>query len=505
MFSRVGSCVQWSLTSPRNSSPRLASIDALRGLVIVLMALDHARDFFHAGAMTFSPTDLARTTPLLFMTRWVTHLCAPVFSLLAGVGAWLRLQRPGETRASLSRYLVSRGLWLIVLELVVMRVAMNFSLSMAYPPLLLVLWVLGLSMVSLAALVWLPPSVVLGGSLAIIAGHNLLDAIRAADLGQFAGVWRVLHEPGVLPVGGIVAVVGYPLVPWCAVMAAGYGLGPVFAAPVAVRQRRLVSIGLACCAAFLALRLVNGYGDPAPWTVQPSAVSTVLSFLNTTKYPPSLAFLLMTLGPGLLLLAWMDRRGWPARGAAGGVRPRAPVLFHQPLLVAARPGGRGGAGHLRRRGICLPVDAAAVDGRPGRGVSPRLRVSAVGGVCRVAGGAGAVVAGVPLAGRRGGQRGGSDPLQRSRVRSSESRATSDCSWSVSSGAMCSSRKRVITCVQFAERLEPLRRDRRADKAPVLATTGARDEAHVFEAVEQAGDVGHAADHAVPDFVPAEAG
>ena len=132
---------------------------------------------------------------------------------------------------------------------------MNFSLSMAYPPLLLVLWVLGLSMVSLAALVWLPPSVVLAGSLAVIAGHNLLDPIRAADLGQFAGVWRVLHEPGVLPVGGIVAVVGYPLVPWCAVMAAGYGLGPVFAAPAAVRQRRLVTMGLACCVAFLALRL----------------------------------------------------------------------------------------------------------------------------------------------------------------------------------------------------------------------------------------------------------
>ena len=310
----------------RNSSPRLASIDALRGLVIVLMALDHARDFFHAGAMTFSPTDLARTTPLLFTTRWVTHLCAPVFSLLAGVGAWLRLQRPGETRSSLSRYLVSRGLWLIVLELVVMRVAMNFSLSMAYPPLLLVLWVLGLSMVSLAALVWLPPSVVLGGSLAIIAGHNLLDPIRAADLGQFAGVWRVLHEPGVLPVGGIVAVVGYPLVPWCAVMAAGYGLGPVFAAPVAVRQHRLVNIGLACCAAFLALRLANGYGDPAPWTVQPSAVSTVLSFLNTTKYPPSLSFLLMTLGPGLLLLAWMDRRVWSG-GEPLVVFGRVPLFF----------------------------------------------------------------------------------------------------------------------------------------------------------------------------------
>jgi uncharacterized membrane protein len=285
------------------------------------MALDHARDFFHAGAMTFSPTDLARTTPLLFATRWVTHICAPVFSLLAGVGAWLRLQRPGMSQASLSRYLVSRGVWLIVLEVVVMRLAFNFSLSMAYPLLLLVLWVLGLSMVVLAALVWLPPRVVLAGSLAVIAGHNLLDPIRAADLGDLAGVWRVLHEPGLLPLGGIVALLGYPLVPWCAVMAAGYGLGPLFAAPAAVRQRRLLTIGFACCVAFLALRLVNGYGDPSPWSTQPSGVFTVLSFLNTTKQPPSLAYLLMTLGPAMVLLAWMDTWAWPTT---------------QPLLVFGR-------------------------------------------------------------------------------------------------------------------------------------------------------------------------
>ena len=310
----------------RDSAPRLASIDALRGLVIVLMALDHARDFFHAGAMTFSPTDLARTTPLLFATRWVTHICAPVFSLLAGVGAWLRLQRPGETRASLSRYLVTRGLWLVLLDVVVMRLALNFSLSMNYPLFLLVLWVLGWSMVTLAALVWLPSQVVLVGSIAVIAGHNLLDPIRAADFGPLAGVWLFLHQPGVVPVGGIVALFGYPLVPWCGVMAAGFGLGPMFAAPAAVRQRRLVAIGLACCVAFMVLRLINRYGDPAPWSAQESGVFTVLSFLNTTKQPPSLAYLLMTLGPAMLLLAWMDRRVWtPAQPLV--VFGRVPLFF----------------------------------------------------------------------------------------------------------------------------------------------------------------------------------
>ena len=215
---------------------RLVAIDALRGLVIVLMALDHARDFFHAGAMTSSPTDLTQTTSVLFLTRWVTHLCAPTFALLAGVGAWLRLQRPGETRASLSRYLVSRGLGLVLLELLVMRLAMNFSWSMAYPPLLLVLWMLGLSMIALAALAWLPARVLLWASVVVIVGHNGLDGVRAADLGHWAGLWRVLHEPGVLPVGGVIAIVGYPVIPWVAVMAAGFGMGPLFELPSPLRE-----------------------------------------------------------------------------------------------------------------------------------------------------------------------------------------------------------------------------------------------------------------------------
>lgn len=490
----------------RDPAPRLKAIDALRGLVIVLMALDHARDFFHAGAMTFSPTDLARTTPLLFATRWVTHLCAPLFSLLAGVGAWLRLQRPGETRASLSRYLVSRGLWLIVLELVVMRVAMNFSLSMAYPPLLLVLWVLGLSMLILAALVWLPLSVVLAGSLVVIVGHNLLDPIRAADLGQFAGVWRVLHEPGVLPVGGIVAVVGYPLVPWCAVMAAGYGLGPLFGALADVRQRRLVTMGIACCVAFLGLRLMNGYGDPAPWSVQPSAVLTVLSFLNTTKYPPSLAFLLMTLGPGLLLLAWMDRRAWPA-GQPLVVFGRVPLFFfvshffvlHGLAAVAALATyGRAAAAFLWMPLPSMGGPAAAFPpgfGYPLWGCTPR------GWPCWCC--CGRLAADWPPGDWR--ERGRARVAGSLRVRSAEDREQGGERLQLLGvqRAHVLFQERRNDFIDGGQRLESLRRDRRADIPPILAATRARDEAGLLEAVEQAGDVGDAPHHTLPDFAAAE--
>jgi uncharacterized membrane protein len=311
---------------PSDSTRRVAAVDALRGLVIVLMALDHARDFFHVGAMTFQPNDLTQTTPLLFFTRWVTHVCAPTFAWLAGVGAGLRLSRPGETASSLSRYLLGRGAWLVLLDLTVMRLAMNFSLSLAYPVLLLVLWMLGLSMIVLALLVRLPSRALLIGSLVVIATHNALDGVRAAELGALADVWRVLHEPGVIQAGRVVAVVGYPLVPWVAVMAAGLAMAPVFRRTPADRQRTLVRWGVALCVGFVVLRWLNVYGDPAPWRGQASATFTLLSFLNTTKYPPSLAFLLMTLGPSLLLLAWLDRRALRAEHPLA-VLGRVPLVF----------------------------------------------------------------------------------------------------------------------------------------------------------------------------------
>ena len=225
---------------------------------------------------------------------------------LAGVGAWLRLDRHGS-RPALARYLVTRGIWLVALELVVMRLAMNFSLSLAYPVLLLVLWALGVSMIVLAVLIHLPGRVLIVVSVAVIALHNLLDGVQAARFGELAPVWNVLHQSGAFPLAGVLFVVGYPLVPWFAVMSAGFAFAPVLRLDPERRRRVLVVSGWTLVAGFLLLRGLNVYGDPSPWSSQSSLTSTVLSFLRTTKYPPSLQFLLMTLGPALILLAAFDR------------------------------------------------------------------------------------------------------------------------------------------------------------------------------------------------------
>jgi uncharacterized membrane protein len=273
---------------------RLGSIDALRGAVMIVMALDHVRDFIHRDAALYSPTDLTRASTLLFLTRWITHFCAPAFMFTAGIGAFLWSRR-GHTRRQLSTFLWTRGLWLVVLELTVMRFAYNFNFSAEYAFLLLVLWVLGLCMIGLAALVWLPEKWLAGLSLVTIALHNSLDGINAT------GLWNVIHRPGLVRVAGQLVIIGYPLVPWIAVMAAGFCCGRVFLMEPAARRRILTAIGAAATLAFLAVRALNRYGDPAPWS------GGVLSFLNCTKYPPSLDFLLMTLGPALLVLAWFDR------------------------------------------------------------------------------------------------------------------------------------------------------------------------------------------------------
>jgi uncharacterized membrane protein len=293
---------------PLRGAARLESVDALRGLVMVIMALDHVRDFVHSGAMSQPPTDLATTTPVLFFTRWITHLCAPTFMLTAGLGAFLWWQR-GRSRRELSTFLLTRGVWLIVLELTVMRLAYNFSFSTEYPVFLIVLWALGACMMVLAALVWLPLPALLLLSLAMIVGHNLLDGVDPARFGAAPGLWNLLHQPGPVAIPGLTVFVAYPLVPWIGVMALGFCLGPVFQWDRASRVRLLTRLGVAATVGFLILRAVNWYGDPVPWATQPSGTYTLLSFLNTSKYPPSLSFLLMTLGPALLALAWLDRQG----------------------------------------------------------------------------------------------------------------------------------------------------------------------------------------------------
>ncbi len=285
---------------------RLDSVDALRGTVMIVMALDHVRDFIHRGAMSQSPTDLATTTPVLFLTRWITHICAPVFMFTAGIGAYFYLQ--GRTRRQLSVFLVTRGLWLMLLEVTVMRVAYNFDLAQSYPFFLLVLWGLGLCMIVLAGLIWLPIPVLAILSSATIVLHHLIDPIRAQQFGAAAPLWNLFHQVGAFPLAGYVFITPYPLVPWVAVMALGFCSGPVLQLPADRRQRVLFRLGILSVAAFLIVRGLNVYGDPLRWAWQPTALYTVLSFLNATKYPPSLSFLLMTLGPALVMLAAFDRR-----------------------------------------------------------------------------------------------------------------------------------------------------------------------------------------------------
>lgn len=284
---------------------RVDSVDALRGFVMIVMALDHVREFFHLGAMSFQPEDLTRTTVLLFFTRWVTHICAPAFMFTAGIAAFFWLSR-GHTRSELSRFLWKRGLWLVVLELTVLRFAMYFSLTEGIV-LLSVLWALGWSMVALGFLVHLPFRALAVVSVMVIALHNLMDPVAAARFGGAAWLWNILHQPGVFSAGGATVLSAYPLVPWFAVMSAGFCFGHVLMLDPARRQQWLIRIGLGLTLAFLILRGINVYGDPQPWSGQPSAVMTLLSFLRCAKYPPSLDFLLMTLGPAILLLAWFDR------------------------------------------------------------------------------------------------------------------------------------------------------------------------------------------------------
>ena len=285
---------------------RLDSVDALRGAVMVIMALDHVRDFFHAGAMTFPPDDLTRTTPTVFLTRWVTHICAPVFMFTAGIGAYLHGSRPGRSKTSLSRYLLTRGLWLIFLEFTALHFGYFLNLTTG-PWLLSILWAIGVSMIAMSLLVHLPLRVLAALSLLLIAFHNVADGMTGEPL---APLWSVLHRPGVIPMGGEVFLVAYPIIPWVAVMALGYVFGPVLLGEGTDRRRVMLRLGVGMITCFVILRALNFYGDPRPWSTQIPGTA-ILSFLGTTKYPPSLLFLLMTLGPAFLLLRHFDERAWP--------------------------------------------------------------------------------------------------------------------------------------------------------------------------------------------------
>ena len=314
-----------TLRAPEGRS-RVEPVDVLRGVAMILMALDHTRDFL--GATNVSPTDLARTTALLFFTRWITHLCAPVFFLLTGTSAYLSLRR--KSTRQLSGFLLTRGLWLLFLELTLFRcLAMQFNFDY-HVTVLNVLWALGWAMITLAALVHLPVPAIAAFGVFTIVGHNALDLIQSPN-----PFWVLLHAQGfVVQTPHYSVVAAYPVLPWVGVTAVGYALGAIYDWTPKRRRRFLLSTGIALAAAFVVLRLVNFYGDPVRWTVRKTALLTGLSFLNTTKYPPSLLFLLMMLGPALVLL-WVFDAGTPRLLRPAAVFGKVPMfyfLLHMPLI-----------------------------------------------------------------------------------------------------------------------------------------------------------------------------
>ena len=285
---------------------------------MIIMALDHVRDFNHAG--TFDPEDLSKTTAVLFFTRWITHICAPTFMLTGGFGAYFWLGRHQRTTGDLTWFLVKRGLWLVLLELTVFRFVINLSLVQG-PILLVVLWALGCSMIALGLLVRLPLPVNAAVSLGAIVLHNALDPVR--DLGWW---WNILHQRGAFPLGPLTVVAAYPLIPWFGVMGAGYCLGSI------MKQKRpewLVRLGLGLFAGYIVLRAVNVYGDPVPWD------GSFLSFFRCTKYPPSLEYLLMTLGPAVALLGLFSRRDFSKKHPLI-VFGRTPLFYFVGHLYLAR-------------------------------------------------------------------------------------------------------------------------------------------------------------------------
>ena len=315
--------------------PRISSVDLLRGLIMIVMALDHTRDFF--TNVPFPPEDVIRTSGALFFTRFITHYCAPVFFLLAGTGASLAISQ-GKTLSQVSGFLWTRGLWLVFLEFTFVGFAWTFVFPFGTA---LVLWALGWSMVALAAIIRLPVRWIAALGMVMIATHNLLDRINPAVFGKFSVLWMILHTPGFYlikaPSTGL--FVFYPLIPWIGVMACGYALGSLLLQPD--RRKKVFTLGLALTALFLILRGINHYGNgvagqpfgmpfgAGPWSPQPTLTHTVISFFNTLKYPPSLDFLLMTLGPALMLLAWFD--GWNAERGVGRVLlvyGRVPMFYY---------------------------------------------------------------------------------------------------------------------------------------------------------------------------------
>ncbi|MBS1933025.1 MAG: DUF1624 domain-containing protein [Bacteroidetes bacterium] len=294
---------------PANTArKRVVSIDLLRGIVMVIMAIDHVRDFFHIEASTGDPTNMATTTPQLFFTRWITHFCAPVFVFLAGASAYLAGTR--KTKAELSAFLIRRGIWLILVEVFIMSLAFTFN-PLYNVIIFQVIWAIGISMVLLALVVRLPMKVILAIGLTIVLLHNLLDYPEMQRNGNVGFWWDLLHHGRfsmytIFPNHFLLIL--YAFVPWFGVMCCGYYFGQLYEKNFSSEKRKkiLIRLGISIILFFIILRAINLYGNPFPWSTQKNFVYTVLAFLNVNKYPPSLMYLCMTLGPAILSLAFLE-------------------------------------------------------------------------------------------------------------------------------------------------------------------------------------------------------
>jgi len=287
-------------------APRIESIDLLRGIVMIIMALDHARDYFNRSAYLFDPTDLQHTTVALFFTRWVTHFCAPVFMLLSGISAWLYGRKNGRPAAAF--FLLTRGLWLIIAELLIVTLGWTFNLHYGIF-ILQVIWAFGISMIVLSGLLYARRGVLLAVALLLIAGHDALDGIHVSGSGFPAILWSFLHVQAGFTAGRFNFFIGYPILPWIGLIALGYWFGELYHPDrdPTERRRLLSRLGWGAIGLFILLRAVDGYGDPSPWSIQRNLVYTVLSFINVSKYPPSLLYILLTIGPALIFLSVAER------------------------------------------------------------------------------------------------------------------------------------------------------------------------------------------------------
>jgi len=290
-----------------NITKRIQSIDVLRGIIMAIMALDHSRDYFHLPAMTQDPLDPDTTTPILFFTRWITHFCAPMFVFLSGTSIYLQSLR--KTKKELSWFLLTRGLWLVFMELTVVGFGWSFNIFFNFF-FLQVIWAIGWSMVVLSALVWGRYLLLAAFGIFITLCHNLIDyaSITDPEMGAVANA-LIMTQFKVYTAGPVAVMFGYAILPWTGIMLLGYAVGRWFNTTLVRPQHRkktLISFGLLLCTLFVLLRFSNTYGDPVPWVAQSTTAKTIMAFLSVTKYPPSLIYACMTLGPGLLVLAALE-------------------------------------------------------------------------------------------------------------------------------------------------------------------------------------------------------